>query len=197
MQGLEKSALRKHFLQLRTTYPPDRAQADSARIRDTLLSLEEVRTARSILLYLAARGEVDTWPLLDLFLAEKREVLAPCCVAGKPGHMVIRQVRSRDKLTPGAFGLMEPRPDAPIYEAAPQIILVPALAFDRRGGRLGFGGGYYDRYLAATAPPGLAVGLAYDFQITDILPTEPWDRPVNLILTPTSIIDCYAKKERS
>lgn len=188
MQGLEKSTLRKHFLRLRATHPPDQALADSAQIRTKLLELHEVRAARSILLYLAARGEVDTWPLLDLFLAEKRLVLAPCCVAEKPGHMLIRQISSRDDLTPGAFGLMEPRSDTPIYGAPPQIILVPGLAFDRRGFRLGFGGGYYDRFLAAAGQEALSIGLAYDFQITDALPTNPWDRAVHLVLTPKSTI---------
>ena len=190
MQGPEKNALRKHFLRLRQARPPELAAADSARIRERLLRLAEVRAARSILLYLSARGEVDTWPLVELFLAEKRHLLAPRCRPGEPGRMDIHQIRALSDVAPGAFGLMEPRPDTPRGETAPDIVLVPALSFDRRGFRLGFGGGYYDRFLAALSASVPVIGLAYDFQITDALPVEPWDCPVHMLLTPHASITC-------
>jgi 5-formyltetrahydrofolate cyclo-ligase len=68
------------------------------------------------------------------------------------------------------------------------VILVPALAFDRRGYRLGFGGGYYDRFLPTLAHAPLLIGLAYRFQVLDRLPVDPWDCPVHLVTTPDQIL---------
>lgn len=195
MQGPGKTALRERFLRLRQTYPAKLAAAASARIREKLLELAEVRAARSVLLYLSAKGEVDTWPLLDRLPAENRSVLAPRCRPGEPGLMDIHQIRSRADIAPGAFGLMEPRPDTPFCPSAPDVILLPALAFDRRGFRLGFGGGYYDRFLASVDAPVLIIGLAYDFQITDALPVEPWDRPADIVLTPEFSITRHFRED--
>ena len=103
MQGPGKTALRERFLRLRQTYPAKLAAADSARIREKLLELAEVRAARSVLLYLSAKGEVDTWPLLDRLSAENRSVLAPRCRPGEPGLMDIHQIRSRADIAPEVF----------------------------------------------------------------------------------------------
>ncbi len=195
MQGPGKTALRERFLRLRQTYPAKLAAADSARIREKLLELAEVRAARSVLLYLSAKGEVDTWPLLDRLPAENRSVLAPRCRPSEPGLMDIHQIRSRADIAPGVFGLMEPRPDTPLCLSAPDVVLLPALAFDRRGFRLGFGGGYYDRFLASVDAPVLIIGLAYDFQITDALPVEPWDRPADIVLTPEFSITRHFRED--
>lgn len=169
MQEPSKNQLRSHLRQRRQNLPLDLVQKDSALIRERLLSLADIRDARSVMLYLPARGEVDTWPLLDHFWQRGCEILLPRCRDNAPGIMDAYAVTSREDLGPGCFGLVEPRADLArlVPEAQPQVVLVPALAYDRQGYRLGFGGGYYDRFLPTLTSRPLLVGPAYAFQIVD------------------------------
>ena len=190
MQEPNKNLLRIALRDRRQNLPPDVVREDSARIREHMLTMDRIRTARSVMLYLPARGEVDTWPLLDHFWTRGSEVLLPRCCNGRPGIMEAYAVTSRDELGPGCFGLIEPRSDLarPVPAPEPEVILVPALAFDRRGYRLGFGGGYYDRFLPTLTCTPWLVGPAYGFQLLDEVPVEPWDCPVQLVVTPESIL---------
>lgn len=191
-KNLLRIALRKHRQEL----PLDLVQEDSARIRENLLSLDRIRLAASVMLYLPARGEVDTWPLLDHFWARGSEILLPRCCDGSPGIMDAYAVTSREDLGPGCFGLIEPRMERAILVRKPQpeVIILPALAFDRRGYRLGFGGGYYDRFLPTLGCAPLLVGPAYAFQLLDSIPVEPWDQPVEMIVTPESILHISSER---
>lgn len=190
MQEPSKKHLRIALRRQRENLPPELVQEESARIRDHLLSLGRFREAKSVMLYLPARGEVDTWPLLDHFWSRGSEILLPRCCESAAGIMEAYAVTSRDDLGPGCFGLIEPQAKrarkVPIPE--PEAILVPALAFDRHGYRLGFGGGYYDRFLPTLACLPLLIGPAYAFQILKSIPVEPWDRPVELIVTPDALL---------
>lgn len=190
MQESDKHRLRSALRRKRENLPADAVREDSARIVARLLDMERVFMARSAMLYLPAKGEVDTWPLLEHFWARGGEVLLPRCRRGQPGVMDAIAVASRADLEPGRFGLTEPRADLPrrTPAPAPEIVLVPALAFDRDGNRLGFGGGYYDRFLPTLAGGPWLVGLAYAFQLLDSVPVEPWDCPVHAVVTPEEII---------
>jgi 5-formyltetrahydrofolate cyclo-ligase len=190
MQEPSKNHLRNALRRQRQNLPPELVQEDSARIRDRLLSLDRFREAKSVMLYLPARGEVDTWPLLDHFWARGGEILLPRCCENAPGIMEAYAVTSRDDLGPGCFGLVEPQAKRArkVRVPEPEVILVPALAFDRRGYRLGFGGGYYDRFLPTLSCSPLLIGPAYAFQILKSIPVEPWDRPVEMIATPDSLL---------
>ena len=96
--------------------------------------------------------------------------------------MAFFQVRSREDLAPGRFGLWEPKPGCPPWEGGPEApCLVPGLSFDREGYRLGYGKGYYDRFLAAF--PGKAVGLCYEELILPRLPRSPLDQRVGWLVT--------------
>jgi 5-formyltetrahydrofolate cyclo-ligase len=133
-----------------------------------------------------ARKEVDTWPLLEHFWRRGSQVLLPRCCDGRTGTMEAYAVTSPLELGPGCFGLVEPRSDLarPVADPRPEVILVPALAYDRRGYRLGFGGGYYDRFLPNLATRPLLIGPAYGFQVVDSVPVESWDQPVQILVTP-------------
>jgi 5-formyltetrahydrofolate cyclo-ligase len=195
MQESEKHLLRSALRQRRQNLPADAVREDSARIVACLLAMERISRARSAMLYLPAKGEVDTWPLLEHFWSRGGEVLLPRCRRGSPGIMDAIAVASRADLAPGRFGLTEPRADLPrrVPAPAPEIVLVPALAFDRNGNRLGFGGGYYDRFLPTLAGGPWLVGLAYAFQLLDSVPVEPWDCPVHAVVTPEEIIHVNTK----
>lgn len=190
MQESNKAELRNLFRSKRHNLSQADRNEASARIRTRLLGLPEVRLAKSVMLYVPTKNEVDTWPLLEHFWTVGVEVLLPRCRDDQPGFMDIHAVDNAAELGPGQFGLTEPILGlAPLVtEPEPDIILVPALAFDRRGFRLGFGGGYYDRFLSRLACQHLRVGLAYDFQIAERLPAESWDIPVQRVITQDTII---------
>ncbi len=190
MQESNKAELRNLFRTKRHNLSPAERSEASASIRTRLLGLPEVRRARSVLLYVPTKNEVDTWPLLELFWTTGVSVLLPRCRDNQPGFMDIHAVRDPNELGSGQFGLIEPVLGLArlVTEPAPDIVLVPALAFDQRGFRLGFGGGYYDRFLPRLTQPHLRIGLAYDFQLAKHLPAEPWDIPVQRIITQDTII---------
>ncbi|NLY40529.1 MAG: 5-formyltetrahydrofolate cyclo-ligase [Desulfovibrionales bacterium] len=190
MQATEKDALRRFFRTQRETMSAVERRLAEEQITRHVLELSAVRTARTILVYLSCKNEVDTWALLRHFWDNGQVVLAPRCEPGVKGKMNIHRICSLNDIAPGSFAIPEPRPEtAPLCPAPnPDLILVPALAFDRHGMRLGFGGGYYDRFLRTLSALPLLIGLAYDFQLVSTLPAEPWDIPVHMIITPQTCI---------
>lgn len=190
MQESNKAELRNLFRSKRQNLNPGERNEASSRICKRLLDLPEIRRARSVMLYVPTKNEVDTWPLLEHFWVIETEVLLPRCRDEQPGFMDIHAVRGPRELGAGHFGLTEPVLGlAPlVVDPRPDVILIPALAFDRGGFRLGFGGGYYDRFLSRLTCRHLRIGLAYDFQLADHLPAEPWDIPVQRVITQDTII---------
>lgn len=186
MPGPDKAALRAELLARRRGLPPDEVARLSERILERLRGLPAWRDAREALLYVPVRGEVDVTPLLNELWARRVRVLLPRCRPGVRGVMDLAACGGLDELVPGSFGIPEPRADACLGagDCAPDLVLVPAVGLDRKGNRLGHGEGYYDRLLARPDVAGaLLAAPAYAFQVRDSLPADPWDRPVDLIVT--------------
>ncbi|MFZ5427388.1 MAG: 5-formyltetrahydrofolate cyclo-ligase [Thermodesulfobacteriota bacterium] len=186
-----KASLRKSILARRAALDPAWVLEASRRAAALVENLGQWRSAREVMVYFAFKGEVDAAPLLEGLWRRGARVLAPRCRPGQAGVLDVACVTCLDELAPGAYGILEPHPERcpPLAEYAPDAALIPAVAFDRRGGRLGFGQGYYDRLLAG---PGFArtflIGLAHPFQVVDELPMDPWDRPVHAVVTGEGII---------
>lgn len=142
-------------------------------------------SAHAIATYAATGAEIDPAPL-DPMLP------LPCFPRVTQGSLLRFHAASRDALVRGAHGIGEPPAGAP--EVRPTVVLVPLLLFDRRGGRLGQGGGHYDRALAHLRMSGQvrAIGLAWDMQETDPMPLAEWDAPLDFVVTPTRAIACEA-----
>ena len=140
-------------------------------------------------LYFPMRHELDTEPLAAALL-EKGARLALPVVTRRKSPLVFRAYTPGDDMVEGSYGELVPAEDAP--EVTPDILVVPLLAFTRAGGRLGYGGGYYDRTLAALRQSGapLAVGYAYGGQEVDALPLSPLDQPLDWIVTERGAIRC-------
>lgn len=189
-QGTTKKALREYFLGLRQDQSPELAARAGVQVRKHLLELECIQQAKSVLMYLPIRGEIDTWPLLEDFWMRGVRVFLPRCRDGEPGAMDVHRVRFKEELEIGHFGLTEPSPARTLPEKKPKldVIVVPGVAFDYLGYRLGFGGGYYDRFLARLFDKPLLIGLAYDFQIVDRLPKESWDQVLDMIVSPAGVM---------
>lgn len=186
----EKNALRKKYKQLRKELPCDRKSLMDQKIADRIRSLISFRFSKTVLLYYPIEGEVDTLPILESALAAGKNVGLPVSHSG--GRMEFRLVTDPEReLAPGRFGVREPSADCPIFDKAAAdpadtLILVPALAFDREGFRLGYGNGYYDRYLEGF--PATAVGLVYSDFLADRLPKGRFDQSVSLLVTEKGVI---------
>jgi len=154
-------------------------------IAERALTLPELQTVTPIGSYWPISSEVDPRPLMEALLARGQEIALSQI---RHPHLSWRLWRPGDVLVKGGFGVREPGPDAP--ECFPKALLVPLAAFDRSGGRLGYGKGHFDRVIAALSMmhPVLTVGLAFSAQEIDRVPVEDHDRRLDVIVTEAAVI---------
>lgn len=176
-----KAGLRKEYLARRKRLGA-RPQRNLA-IFQSLVSWEGYQKAPWVLLYLSTGEEVDTRRILEDALSRGKAVYAPVCRAGEEGQMDFYRVRFPGLLAPGAYGILEPPREEPMPAQVPPgaLCLVPGLAFDQRGYRLGYGKGYYDRFLQKRQVR--AVGLCYQALFVPSLPEGPFDQRVEAVIT--------------
>jgi len=157
--------------------------------QENLLSLEEYAGAECIALYAAARNETDTTEILEAAFRAGKRVLYPA-VCGE--HMVFRQVEGLASLEQGCFGILEPCPTGVDHNAdEADLIVVPGVAFDLSGHRIGYGKGFYDRFLQHPGRKAHLVGLCHDFQIIDgNIPAEEHDIRMETIASDRRVIRC-------
>jgi 5-formyltetrahydrofolate cyclo-ligase len=160
----------------------------SARARQLLCRREIWTEARSVLLFAPMADEIDIWPLVTEALGAGKRVALPRYDASSDSYLACEIRDCESDLCPGYFGIREPRPGCEVMPGNRlDLILVPGIAFDLSGRRLGRGKGYYDRWLPALC--GKTCGVAFDEQIVDGIPFEPHDQVVDCILTPTRWIE--------
>ncbi len=179
---------------MRRGLPPEFRQQAGAEIAQKVLALECYQHARTIHTYISWQEEVATHELIHLLLRAGRTVIAPR-VHTSNNTLAHYALSHFDALAPGASGILEPSAEHGAVRcddlSTIDLILVPGLAFDRPGNRLGYGGGYYDRLLAEIDAP--KVGLAFAVQIVADLPIEPHDCRVDFIVTEQEVISCRAE----
>ncbi|MEM9496009.1 MAG: 5-formyltetrahydrofolate cyclo-ligase [Pseudomonadota bacterium] len=173
---------------------PDAARHAAANFQRALhITDDEARAPGdvTVALYHPIKDEIDPGPLAA-FLDEAGVSLALPVVQGKKEPLAFRTYRLGAPLVKGAYGAMVPGDDAPFV--TPDIVVTPLLAFTRAGGRLGYGGGYYDRTLEALREAGrvTAVGFAYGAQEVDALPLSPLDQTLDWVVTEREAIRCRA-----
>ena len=184
-----KRALRVRMLEQRGMLAPEDAARRGSTAQGHVLDSPHWRKARTVALYMPIRGEVDTGLLCARAWAEDKRVLLPRCVAGRRGEFDLVACGSVAELAPGAYGIPEPLPslsaiDLEDPEQAPQLLIVPCLAVDGQGCRLGYGGGYYDRFLRHPAlRASLIIALIYAMQRVAALPADGWDVRLHGICT--------------
>lgn len=184
----DKAALRDYFCRKRLEIPPKDRAVFSVQASRHLLQSEAWRTAAVVGLYMAVRGEVDCALLFDAALQQKKRVVLPVCSGYKAGHMAFAACAGLDELQAGPFGIAEPAAPAPAEEQYPDLLIVPGLAFDSQGLRLGMGGGYYDRFLARKGFAPVRIGLCYAMQIVESLPKERWDIPMHALCSEQGLL---------
>ncbi len=189
---IDKASLRVHQIKARDAQDAEARRAADEKIFSHLAALDAFANAGLVLTYVSYRSEVDTRRIIESLLAEGRRVAVPRC--DKKAHtMSFFELSSFDDLEPGAHNILEPKRSLVDAVRVPQMVgsacLVPGLIFDAAGHRLGYGGGYYDRFLAFY--PGEKVGLARSGQIScNLLPQEPTDVPLDYVVTETGAWSC-------
>ena len=181
---MDKKALRREIGAKKRALSAAEIEARSAVLAKMLYATEQYRAARSLYAYLSFNQEVRTNPIIQRAWADGKRVAVPKVVGDE---MVFIWIDSFEGLAPqGAFHIMEPIEDGPIADDATALILMPGLAFDPQGHRVGYGGGYYDRYLAEQ-PHHPTVALCYDFQLYDHLDVDDYDVPVDVVITDSTL----------
>jgi 5-formyltetrahydrofolate cyclo-ligase len=175
----EKAALRLRLKAARASLPPEARRAASQRIMGHLLALPEVAAAGRLFIYLSAGPEVETHDLVRQLLAEGRLVLVPRITRAR--RMEAVPLTSFAGLAPGQLGILTPT-EGEDHPGPVDVAVIPGLGFSWHGERLGFGAGYYDRWLAGHVV-GLKVAVAFACQILPDLPTDATDVPMDALLT--------------
>ncbi len=191
--NMDKAALRKMLLARRAALPPDEAARLSRRIQEHILAGQAWQNASQVVLYSPIRNEVDTGLLFAEALARGKQALFPRCLSGKIGIMELAACPGPEAMRPGVFGILEPDPAVcPALSGAdlhPGIVITPGVGFDRHGGRLGYGAGYYDRTLKGPEFEGAyLVGAAYTLQLVDDIQPDPWDQRLDAVAVEDGII---------
>lgn len=182
-----KSELRELTQNNIDALPDEYIFKSNAGILKNMLSLREYKDAKSVMLFYSVGREPDTLLLAEAAFADNKKVAFPFCL--RKGIMHAHVVSSPDELRPAMLGIPAPPEDAPVlspYEL--DLIIVPALTYDRDGFRLGYGGGYYDRYLADTSA--FTVGIARERLLMDKVLREPHDIAVRRLVTEKEVYNC-------
>lgn len=184
---MPKRSLRSQLLAQRRALDHDSWRAASRAAQLNLLSLDEFARSGCVALYAPAHNETDTALILAASFQAGKRVLYPA-VCGH--HMVFRRVERIEELQEGAFGILEPCPTGVDHSAdEADLIVVPGIVFDLSGHRLGYGKGFYDRFLQHPGRSAHLVGLCHDFQLTDAaLPVDDHDIPMEIIVSDKRII---------
>ncbi|HTY21468.1 MAG TPA: 5-formyltetrahydrofolate cyclo-ligase [Geobacteraceae bacterium] len=183
---MPKRSLRQSMLARRKGLTLAEARSASLQVQNTFISTGEFARARVVAIYAPIHNEVDTSEVMYATLASSKVLLLP---AVDHDGMVLRRVSGPDDLRKGAFGIPEPTPGCPLHppEEA-DLIVVPGIAFDTGGNRIGYGKGYYDRALHQLEGRGRLVGFCYDFQLVERIAGEPHDVLMDMIISERRVI---------
>lgn len=183
----EKREWREKMLKCLQNTDGDLFEASCRIIRDKLFQQQEWRQAEVIALTVSRGREIDTWPIIREGWRQKKIIALPACNKSAK-KLIFRRTDAFNQLSKSSYGLLEPNEaeTEPIDKQRIDLMIVPGVVFDRRGYRIGYGGGYYDRFLENGGIRTLS--LLLDQQLTARIPADPYDRPVDQLITQTRII---------
>ena len=185
-----KEEIRRLMIKKRESMRKEEVLEKSKKIEERFLSSDEFAKSDRIAIYYPIRNEVDTRGIISWLLSKGKEVYLPITRE----EITLGRIRSFSELRPGKFNIMEPR-EAIDEEVNLDLIVVPGVAFDESGYRLGFGKGYYDRFLRSFRET-TKLGLAYEFQVLEEVPRDEEDIPVDFIITEKRRIDCLKNRKK-
>ncbi|MFV8819096.1 5-formyltetrahydrofolate cyclo-ligase [Haliea sp. E17] len=186
-ENTDKLRLRNELRQRRRALTPEQRGVAAANLPAHACSIPDWSAYQSFAGYIAADAEIDPAPLLGQLADAGKQVYLPVIEADN--HLSFAPWSPGDSLLTNRFGIPEPLPNRPRIPAGDvEVILLPLVGWDRHGGRLGMGGGFYDRSLAGSST--LKIGLGYACQEVALLPREPWDVVMDFIATETALHNC-------
>jgi len=189
-----KNELRRCYSRIRneiTTADRDRWSQQAC---DFMIQYIQDNGITSIMVYIPFRSEINTWPLIEWCWSHQIQVLVPLCIV-ETHTMNLFKLKSREELVVGAYSILEPNPLLAEHATKPpNVVVVPGLAFTATGERLGYGGGYYDRYYSAVQHlPIEWIGIGYHDQITSKLPMQDNDIRLTSVITNRGIMTSLSK----
>lgn len=176
---MDKSEIRKRFKEIRKNL--------KGNISRNFFKTELYKNAEGVFTFVSFGSEIGTYELINKALEEDKCVAVPY-MTGEPHEMVFIKINSIDELMPNKIGILEPvyNEENIVKSDKKTLIIVPGLAFDKEFYRIGYGGGYYDKYLSENEYMS-AVGVCFEEQLTDVVPREDTDRTVNIIVTDKAV----------
>lgn len=187
----DRQTLRSRFLACRNALSPQQRVVMSERIADLATGLSIFQEKTHFFLYCSYQSEVQTMGLLQRCLQAGKTVSVPLTVPSCSHMLAVTIIDPATDLTPGHKGILEPKHHRAKNHVVPlssiEVAFVPGTVFDCRGHRLGYGRGYYDRFLAAS-PRLVRIGLAFSIQLTEYIPTQPHDIPMDILITEQGIL---------
>ncbi|HEX9697146.1 MAG TPA: 5-formyltetrahydrofolate cyclo-ligase [Actinomycetota bacterium] len=175
--------MRRTTLAKRARLSPAEREAGGRAVAETILSLPEIAAASAVMAFASFGTEIPTDPVVEALLHAGRRVMMPAVDGDRLRAAPIARL---EDLAPGYRGIREPPAPAFVDPGPQAVFLIPGVAFDERGGRLGYGGGFYDSFLRQN--PGLRIGVCFECQIVAAVPAEAHDLPVALVVTDARVI---------
>lgn len=187
----KKEDLRKKYDKLRTNFSEQKKKSYSSKIHKELFKMNEFRKAEVVMFFVSFKSEVNTLTMIEEALEMKKRVVVPLVVKEIKSLVAVEIYDPRKDLLPGVYGIFEPKNRKNIIKPKNiDLILVPGLVFDLSGHRIGYGGGYYDKWLKYLDIK-KRIGLAFSFQVTKRIPYSKYDLKVNKIVTEKGIIKTF------
>ena len=176
--SMDKKTLRAHIRQIKLALSQESICAASQNLTAQFLAHPLYRQAKTIYGYLPYNQEIRTWDLLAQALKDGKQVAVPKVYGDEMRFILLTDLT---RVAPGYASIPEPIDDEPVVNDPTALVLMPGLAFDREGHRMGYGGGFYDRFLTEE-PNHPTIALCYEFQLLEHIPTEEFDVPVDCVL---------------
>ena len=193
-ESMEKVELRGQLRNRLLSMPDSERKAKSRKACQNLISTDEFQRASIVMLYLSLPHEVDTSEAI-LHAWQQGKTVAVPKISWQQRHMIPVQINSLETgFSTGAWGLRNPTGGVPIPFGQIDLVVAPALGFDRRGNRLGRGGSFYDRFFANKEVKAQRCGLAFAEQVLDAIPVTESDEPVDFLVTDEEVIYCDERK---
>jgi 5-formyltetrahydrofolate cyclo-ligase len=184
-----KDIIRRDILTRRSTQKGDVKQPKDEAIKKRLMELPEYKSAKTILFYVSVRGEVRTYDMISESLTKGKKILVPLADV-KNKKLLLSELDNLNDLSPGSFGIPEPKHLHQMDIKSVDLVIVPGIAFDKYGNRVGYGTGFYDRFLKKISKGVPVIALGYDFQLVHEIPSNKMDVKVHKIVTEKGVVNC-------
>lgn len=189
---MSKEKIRKEILSARRAINTEELVKKSNIATEKLLSTNLYKNANTIMAYIDFRNEVQTEKIIKTAIADGKKVVIPISIV-KTRQLILSELINYDsELESGAYGILEPKKEY-LRETNPEtvdLVLIPGVAFDKRGYRIGYGAGYYDRFLEKVRKDTSKIALAFEMQMVDHAYEDNHDIPVDMIVTESRILEC-------